>query len=295
MSTGKKETLTLQERMQVIKLGDEGNSTRAIAERFKVGKTQIQGILKRKTELTAEFEASAPLAKRRYVKATSNKPINDRLDEWYLDATRRGINITGPMLKEKALEFASHFGITTFSASNGWLQSFTKRNSLAVGKIKPTKCFNKVGFTQPTPDEGDIPDVQVRVPERFDELSNALFGVPFARLPEIDQDLATCDNNPVDWDRPATDLLADLKTEDSEDDDEEDEKSETDSTINAVSTQKALSALRTLRLYLQQQKCLLPSLRPLAFIEEEIIVASRSATKQTTITNFFPKQSRRLL
>ncbi|GFR71413.1 tigger transposable element-derived protein 6 [Elysia marginata] len=38
-------------------------------------------------------------------------------------------------MQEKALQFATDLGITTFVASNGWLQSFVKRNNLAFGKL----------------------------------------------------------------------------------------------------------------------------------------------------------------
>ncbi|GFR60191.1 tigger transposable element-derived protein 6 [Elysia marginata] len=38
-------------------------------------------------------------------------------------------------MQEKAVQFATDLGITTFVASNGWLQSFVKRNNLAFGKL----------------------------------------------------------------------------------------------------------------------------------------------------------------
>jgi hypothetical protein len=45
----------------------------------------------------------------------------------------RRINVTGPLLKEKALKFASDFGISTFKASNGWLESFI--NNIKFGTM----------------------------------------------------------------------------------------------------------------------------------------------------------------
>ena len=36
-----------------------------------------------------------------------------------------------PMLQEKALQFAKDFGNTEFRGSNGWLESFHKRNNIA--------------------------------------------------------------------------------------------------------------------------------------------------------------------
>ena len=42
--------------------------------------------------------------------------------------SRTKLSISGPMLQEKALQFAKDLGNTEFRASNGWLESFRKRN-----------------------------------------------------------------------------------------------------------------------------------------------------------------------
>ncbi|GFR71372.1 polyglutamine-binding protein 1, partial [Elysia marginata] len=113
----------------------QGKSQRQIADHFGVGKTQVRKTLKRKAETQVEFEAGAPLSKRLNSKPTGNEQINELVYKWFVDATRRRINVTGPMMQEKALQFATDLGITTLVASNGWLQSFVKRNNLAFGKL----------------------------------------------------------------------------------------------------------------------------------------------------------------
>ena len=45
--------------------------------------------------------------------------------------SRRKLPISGPMLQEKALQFAKDLGNTEFKASNGWLESFRKCNNIA--------------------------------------------------------------------------------------------------------------------------------------------------------------------
>ena len=50
--------------------------------------------------------------------------------EWCLDASARLVNISGPLLQEKALKFAADLNLSEFKASNGWLECFIKRNNI---------------------------------------------------------------------------------------------------------------------------------------------------------------------
>ena len=50
--------------------------------------------------------------------------------DWFLDVSARMLPVSGPMIKEKALKFANDLGYSDFKASNGWLNSFQKRNNI---------------------------------------------------------------------------------------------------------------------------------------------------------------------
>lgn len=64
-----------------------------------------------------------------------NEDINDLVYTWYCDASSRNIEVTGPLIQEKTLQFANELNINSFKASNGWLQSFVTRHNLVFKKM----------------------------------------------------------------------------------------------------------------------------------------------------------------
>ena len=78
-----------------------------------------------------EFETNEAPSKQRSARKTGNEEINKLIWEWFKDMSRRKLPISGPMLQEKALQFAKDLGNTEFKASNGWLESFRKHNNIA--------------------------------------------------------------------------------------------------------------------------------------------------------------------
>ena len=76
-----------------------------------------------------EFETNEPPSKQRSARKTGNEEINKLIWEWFKDMSRRKLPISGPMLQGKALQFAKDLGNAEFRGSNGWLESFCKRNN----------------------------------------------------------------------------------------------------------------------------------------------------------------------
>lgn len=69
--------LTLEERINVLRLLESGKSCGQLADELNVGKTQIQSIKKRKLELTDDFENNISGERKRRCITSDNDEINE--------------------------------------------------------------------------------------------------------------------------------------------------------------------------------------------------------------------------
>lgn len=126
----KRKCLTLEERVKCIKLLESGKSSRAVANEIGVGRTQVQNVLKRKRDIMNEFESNGNLNFKRQKRETEYSELNNLVYRWFVDATSRLVNVSGPLIQEKARTFACELGLTDFKGSNGWLECFLKRHNI---------------------------------------------------------------------------------------------------------------------------------------------------------------------
>ena len=131
---GKQRTdLSLERKIYAIRQTELGKSSRNLARELGVGKTQISNIIKRKAEYLAIYNSDGPSARCRKIRKTGNEELNRLMHEWYRIAMSMNLPISGPIIQAKALVYAGQLGIATFTASNGWLDSFRKRHQIFAG------------------------------------------------------------------------------------------------------------------------------------------------------------------
>ena len=82
---------------------------RAIAEKFDRGKSQIQSILAKSTEILDEYSANKNALSKR-ARASRKQNIEEATHEWYQKARIKNIPVTGPMLQEKAKRASEELG-----------------------------------------------------------------------------------------------------------------------------------------------------------------------------------------
>ena len=104
-----------------------GVGARKVAKVFECGKTQI---LLQQESIVSEYESNGPSDRKR-LRTTGYAEVNDAVYKWYCLARQRCIPVSGPLLQEEVLQIARGIDPNTcFKASNGWLDSFTKRHNI---------------------------------------------------------------------------------------------------------------------------------------------------------------------
>ena len=80
---------------------------------------------KTKKKIFEAFQNSS--LKRQRVKTRTYEKLNEALLKWFPSMRGNNIPISGPILLEKAHEFAKPFNYNDFTASSGWLRGWKER------------------------------------------------------------------------------------------------------------------------------------------------------------------------
>ncbi|GFX70631.1 tigger transposable element-derived protein 4 [Trichonephila clavipes] len=131
MSSFKKyKCLTISEKKKVIESVEEGERKVDVAKAFEIPLSSLSTILKNKEKI---FSASSSRVRKRV--SRGNFPCLEQcLVSWMRQCRGQNIPMGGSLFKEKAKTFAKELGIE-FSASEGWLTNFKKRNGIVFKKM----------------------------------------------------------------------------------------------------------------------------------------------------------------
>jgi hypothetical protein len=105
-----------------------------LAKEYEISDSTVSEILK-KSEHWLSIDTTLPNANN-FREKTSNFPqIEEATSIWVDQQISRNLILSGPIIQEKAKEFATLFDINGFLASGGWLNNFKRRNNLHTFKI----------------------------------------------------------------------------------------------------------------------------------------------------------------
>ncbi|XP_070503737.1 jerky protein homolog-like [Chironomus tepperi] len=143
-SAKKRVSLTIEKKIEIINRHEKGETQRSLAQEFNVGRTTICDILKRKYKffkfMSMNADKTENLKRRRTLRRTVHKELENKLLEWYNEIRERGSFVSGPMIAQKAQEYHKELGYTdNFSASNGWLDRFKVRNGIKLCGLREVR------------------------------------------------------------------------------------------------------------------------------------------------------------
>ncbi|GFV54638.1 tigger transposable element-derived protein 6 [Trichonephila clavipes] len=131
MSSFKKyKCLIISEKKKVIESVEEGERKVDVAKAFEIPLSSLSTILKNKEKI---FSASSSTVRKRASKGNFPR-LEQCLVSWMRQCRGQNIPMGGSLLKEKAKAFAKELRIE-FSASEGWLINFKKRNGIVFKKM----------------------------------------------------------------------------------------------------------------------------------------------------------------
>lgn len=134
--SGKRKRLSIKEKIEIIDESEKsGSSTRKLAEKFRVGKTQVTTLLQNKEEVRKLYREGGNAYQKRKFPKTEGLAVDQVVFNWFCKARNKHLPISGPIIQARALEAAQNLGLNDFKASNGWLERFRRRHDITFKTI----------------------------------------------------------------------------------------------------------------------------------------------------------------
>lgn len=130
-------TLTLNQKLEIIKRLEKGENRNVLMNEFNIGSSTIYDIKKQKDELmkfASQSVTTEKLASRQTLKKPKLEQLDSVLFKWFSAVRSEGKPVTGPMIVEKAKKFGQDLGVAesecNYRYSDGWLRNFKFRHGI---------------------------------------------------------------------------------------------------------------------------------------------------------------------
>ncbi|CAF4851692.1 unnamed protein product, partial [Rotaria socialis] len=133
-----KHTLTLSEKVQLIRENENNTSYRTLADYYKISIGSVPNIIKSKAEYIENYEHNENSTKKRNFRDELNQQLDQKVYEWFAIQRSKNIPISGPLIQAQAREIRRQLGGANpdeFKASNGWLEKFRTRHNIQYRTI----------------------------------------------------------------------------------------------------------------------------------------------------------------
>ncbi|CAK5080886.1 unnamed protein product [Meloidogyne enterolobii] len=125
----KRTLITLATKRDIIETS-VGKTSSQVGKLFDLPSSTIRSILQSKNIILGALERGAE-EKRSCIQPVKNENLDNAIFDWVRTTKEGGSPLSGPILKEKAIEIAKQLNIENFKASDGWLEKFKHRHSIS--------------------------------------------------------------------------------------------------------------------------------------------------------------------
>ena len=129
--TLKRKQFSIDVKYKALKDVENGEKKSKIAARLGIVHNTLSTWIKDKDKIIIAYESCETGPKRKKLRAPDYDDVDGALLSWFMDAKKRNLPISGPILSAKALEIAAELGHHEFKSSNGWLQRFKSRHEIS--------------------------------------------------------------------------------------------------------------------------------------------------------------------
>lgn len=180
-SKKQRSTITLEEKLNIIRMYEDGKIISTIARDINRPISTVNTIVKDKVRIVESMKDAVPL-KGTIITKKRQGPISEMeklLSHWIEDQTQKGIPLSFLIIQEKARslykDLQEKAGITdtesAFKASAGWFERFKKRTNLHSGKVTGAAAGAD------TDAASKYPEVLVEIIEEEEYLPEQMFNV----------------------------------------------------------------------------------------------------------------------
>ena len=103
---------------------------KSLGATFGIAKSTVSANTKKRAMYKSEYETNASGNKRRFNNACKFERFNELVWQWFRQARSKNIPISGPIIQQKANQFAQELSLMDFKGSNGWLDRWKSRYSI---------------------------------------------------------------------------------------------------------------------------------------------------------------------
>lgn len=154
-------SLTLDEKMKLISIVESGRAVKEVAEEFGVNRNTLHYILKNRDKIRENVTLKPGISGFKRIKQTKSPELEMRILKFMHESRKKGEKLSGTIIKSVALSIAAELDVDNFSASNGWLFSFFKRNTITISEFN--KGTDQIGFkTRVAPKTINLPTEEIQ-------------------------------------------------------------------------------------------------------------------------------------